>query len=223
MLLIECVRYRVGVWRLGCNPPFGRKTHGHSGGLAGETGSGERCGCLPRVMRDESADVACADRPRPKDLLPRARRPPVLALSRVTRIGEVFHGFAAGAGRANHRIGLPGNYSRRLNPGTPGPITRAMQRGSSRLGRAPAGWPGCPAMAAGTRVLDLKRREQHRWRPWRRPRRAPRTPMVRWLESGVIPMLIDCSRAPDEDVSVGSRGPRALGRSGCLASRPRVL
>jgi len=74
-------------------------------------------------------------------------------------------------------------------------------------------------MATRKRVPDAKRREHHRWRPWRRPKPAPRTPMVRWLESGVIPMLIGCSRASEDEAPVGNRGPRALGRAGCLASR----
>jgi hypothetical protein len=41
--------------------------------------------------------------------------------------------------------------------------------------------------------------------------------MVRWLESGVIPMLIDCSRIVPDDEPVTNRGPRAFRTSGYLA------
>ena len=223
MLLIECVRYRVGLWALSCNPPFGRK----NAWSLGEASSGNRvrrtlwvaavCDARPSGRRNE---CDCRETERPTS-------PGSLPASCGGREGDAHRGgrarVAVEAGRAVRPIGLPANYSRRLNPGTPGPITRAMRRGSSRLGRAPAGWPGCPTTARRTRVPDLGRPGRHRWRPWRRSRQAPRTPMVRWLESGVIPMLIGCSRASDEDAPPRTRGPRALGMAGCLASRPRGL
>ena len=223
MLLIVFVRYRVGVWRLGCNPPFGRKT----AWSLGEGGSENRvrrtlwvvpaCDARPAGRRSERA-AATTERPTSPARCPAIRR---ALKGDAHRRGGVPESSARPAPRI--RFVLSANYFRRLNLGTPGPITRAMQLGSSRLGRAPAGWPGCPSTATRARVPDQKRQEQHRWRPWRRSRRVSRTPMVRWLESGVIPMLIDCSRAPEEDVPVGNRGPRALVGSGCLASRSRGL
>ena len=223
MLLIVFVRYRVGVWRLGCNPPFGRKTAWSLGELLRENRVRRTlwvaARCDARFAGRRSEREPRRDR---KTYVSRARSSP----RRVCEGDAHRRGRARGVaapGRAVHPMRPAANYSRRLNPGTPGPITRAMQRGSSRLGRAPAGWPGCPTMATRARVPDLERQGQHRWRPWRRTRRAPRTPMVRWLESGVIPMLIDCSRASAEETPARTRGPRALGAAGCLASRPRGL
>ena len=41
--------------------------------------------------------------------------------------------------------------------------------------------------------------------------------MIRWLESGVIPMLIDCNRIGLHDETVPNRGPRAFRTAGYLA------
>lgn len=44
-----------------------------------------------------------------------------------------------------------------------------------------------------------------------------RTPMIRSLESGVIPALIDCSRISLDDEPIPTRGPRAFRDLGYLA------
>jgi hypothetical protein len=68
--------------------------------------------------------------------------------------------------------------------------------------------------AAGT---SGRRSTRHRWRPCLRLTVTGRTPMIRSLESGVIPTLIDCARISLDDDPIPARGPRAFRSVGYLA------
>ena len=77
-------------------------------------------------------------------------------------------------------------------------------------------WPGRCAVGAPPGTLG-RRPLPHRWRPGRRLSAVDRTPMIRSLESGVIPTLVDCSRISLDDEPIPLRGPRAFRTVGYLA------
>ena len=51
----------------------------------------------------------------------------------------------------------------------------------------------------------------------RPPSRRPTDAQIRWLESGVIPSLIDCNRTWWDEDDAPNRGPRAFRTAGYLA------